>query len=172
MLKTVALSCFYFLPFQWVLLGPPPPPRLRTETGPVSETLCFLVLRIPNGAQSPETRWFYDRNDASLYPWIEPSGNETMSSSQGNRSDKCMKKPRCYGGDMIYQVRLWHQRLVMSNTAYIPTMCEVDSLSLKCYKKWPRFEKLRCADVSKAPNLLSRTENHDTAVTHRRDTSS
>jgi hypothetical protein len=30
------------------------PPHFRTETDPVSET-CVLVLRIPDGGQSPET---------------------------------------------------------------------------------------------------------------------
>jgi hypothetical protein len=32
------------------------PPHLRTETDPVSETLCFLVSRIPNDGQSPKTQ--------------------------------------------------------------------------------------------------------------------
>jgi hypothetical protein len=32
-----------------------PPPHLRTETDPVSETLCFLVFRIPDDGQSSET---------------------------------------------------------------------------------------------------------------------
>jgi hypothetical protein len=31
----------------------PPPPHLRMETDPVSETLCFLVSRIPDDGQSP-----------------------------------------------------------------------------------------------------------------------
>jgi hypothetical protein len=30
-------------------------PHLRTETDPVSETLCFLVSRIPDDGQSPKT---------------------------------------------------------------------------------------------------------------------
>jgi hypothetical protein len=30
------------------------PPRLRTETDPVSETLCSLVSRIPDDGQSPK----------------------------------------------------------------------------------------------------------------------
>jgi hypothetical protein len=30
--------------------------HLRTETYPVSETLCFVVFRIPDYGQSPETR--------------------------------------------------------------------------------------------------------------------
>jgi hypothetical protein len=29
------------------------------ETEPVSEELCFLVLRIPNDEQSPGTQWFW-----------------------------------------------------------------------------------------------------------------
>jgi hypothetical protein len=29
--------------------------HLRTETDPVSETLCLLVFRIPDGGQSPKT---------------------------------------------------------------------------------------------------------------------
>jgi hypothetical protein len=31
------------------------PPHLRTETDPVSETLCFLVSRRPDDEQSPKT---------------------------------------------------------------------------------------------------------------------
>jgi hypothetical protein len=31
-------------------------PHLKTETDPVSETLWFLVFRIPDDEQSPETR--------------------------------------------------------------------------------------------------------------------
>jgi hypothetical protein len=30
--------------------------HLRTETDPVSEMLCFLVFRIPDAGQSPETQ--------------------------------------------------------------------------------------------------------------------
>jgi hypothetical protein len=30
------------------------PPHLRTETHPVSETLCFLVSRIPDDGKSPK----------------------------------------------------------------------------------------------------------------------
>jgi hypothetical protein len=33
--------------------------HLRTETDPVSETLCFLVFSIPDEGQSPETQWFW-----------------------------------------------------------------------------------------------------------------
>jgi hypothetical protein len=33
------------------------PSHLRTETDPVSETLCFLAYRIPDDGQSPETQW-------------------------------------------------------------------------------------------------------------------
>jgi hypothetical protein len=33
-------------------------PHLRTETVPVFETLCFLVIRIPDDVQSPDTQWF------------------------------------------------------------------------------------------------------------------
>jgi hypothetical protein len=33
--------------------------HLRMETGPVSETLCFLVSRIPDAGQTPETQWFW-----------------------------------------------------------------------------------------------------------------
>jgi hypothetical protein len=33
-------------------VGVSPSPHLRTETVPLSETLCFLVSRIPNGGQS------------------------------------------------------------------------------------------------------------------------
>jgi hypothetical protein len=36
----------------------PPPPGLRTETYPVSETLCSLVFRIPDDGQSPKTQQF------------------------------------------------------------------------------------------------------------------
>jgi hypothetical protein len=32
------------------------PPRLRTETDPVSETLCFLVFRISDDERSPKTQ--------------------------------------------------------------------------------------------------------------------
>jgi hypothetical protein len=32
------------------------PLHLWTETDPVSETLCFLVYRIPDDGQSPETQ--------------------------------------------------------------------------------------------------------------------
>jgi hypothetical protein len=34
-------------------IGVSPTPHLRTETDPVSETVCFLVSRIPNDGQSP-----------------------------------------------------------------------------------------------------------------------
>jgi hypothetical protein len=34
-------------------------PHLRTETDPVSETLCFLLFRILNDGHSPETRYFW-----------------------------------------------------------------------------------------------------------------
>jgi hypothetical protein len=34
-------------------------PCLRTETYPVSETLCFLVLRNLDDGWSPETQWFW-----------------------------------------------------------------------------------------------------------------
>jgi hypothetical protein len=37
-------------------------PHLRTETSSVSETLCFLVFRIPDDGQSPETQWFWDQD--------------------------------------------------------------------------------------------------------------
>jgi hypothetical protein len=36
------------------LLVFPLPPRLKTETDPVSETLCFLFCRNPDDGQSPE----------------------------------------------------------------------------------------------------------------------
>jgi hypothetical protein len=29
---------------------------MKTETGPVSETLCFLVFRVPDDGQNPETQ--------------------------------------------------------------------------------------------------------------------
>jgi hypothetical protein len=32
------------------------PPHLRTETDPISETLCFLVSRILDDGQSPKTQ--------------------------------------------------------------------------------------------------------------------
>jgi hypothetical protein len=32
--------------------------HLTTETDPVSETLCFLVFRIPDEEQIPETQYF------------------------------------------------------------------------------------------------------------------
>jgi hypothetical protein len=32
--------------------------HLRTETDTVSETLCFLLFRIPDDGQSPEPQWF------------------------------------------------------------------------------------------------------------------
>jgi hypothetical protein len=32
------------------------PNHLRTETDAVSETLCFLIFRIPDDGQSPETQ--------------------------------------------------------------------------------------------------------------------
>jgi hypothetical protein len=35
-----------------------PSPHLRTDTDPVSETLCFLVFRVPDDEQSPETLYF------------------------------------------------------------------------------------------------------------------
>jgi hypothetical protein len=35
------------------------PPHQRTETDPVSTTLCFLVFRIPNDGQSPGTQWMW-----------------------------------------------------------------------------------------------------------------
>jgi hypothetical protein len=31
-------------------------PNLRMETDPVSETLCFLVFKIPDDGQIPETQ--------------------------------------------------------------------------------------------------------------------
>jgi hypothetical protein len=34
----------------------PHPPHPRAETDPVSETLCFLFVRIPDDAQSPKTQ--------------------------------------------------------------------------------------------------------------------
>jgi hypothetical protein len=34
------------------------PIHLRTETDPVSETLCLLVSRIPDDGQGPETQQF------------------------------------------------------------------------------------------------------------------
>jgi hypothetical protein len=34
-------------------------PHLRTETDPLSETLCFLVSRIPDDGQSPKTQQFW-----------------------------------------------------------------------------------------------------------------
>jgi hypothetical protein len=34
------------------------PPHLRTETNPVSETLCFIVSRILDDGQSPKTQLF------------------------------------------------------------------------------------------------------------------
>jgi hypothetical protein len=33
--------------------------HLRMETDPVSETLCFLVFRVPDDGQSPHTQWFW-----------------------------------------------------------------------------------------------------------------
>jgi hypothetical protein len=33
-----------------------PPTHLRMETDPVSETLCFLVPRIPDDGKSPKTQ--------------------------------------------------------------------------------------------------------------------
>jgi hypothetical protein len=41
----------------WVFGVFPTPPNsdLRTETNPVSETLCYLVFRIPDDGQSPKT---------------------------------------------------------------------------------------------------------------------
>jgi hypothetical protein len=35
-----------------------PSPHLKTETDPLSESLSFLVFRIANAGQSPQTRWF------------------------------------------------------------------------------------------------------------------
>jgi hypothetical protein len=32
--------------------------HLKTETDPVSETLCFLVFKIPDDGQSPDAQWF------------------------------------------------------------------------------------------------------------------
>jgi hypothetical protein len=37
-------------------LTPITEPDFRTETDPVSETLCYLVFRIPDDAQSPKTQ--------------------------------------------------------------------------------------------------------------------
>jgi hypothetical protein len=36
-------------------------PHLRMETDPVSETLCFLVSKIPDGGQSPKTQKFWTK---------------------------------------------------------------------------------------------------------------
>jgi hypothetical protein len=33
----------------------------RTETDPISETLCFLALRLPDDGYSPKTQWFWIR---------------------------------------------------------------------------------------------------------------
>jgi hypothetical protein len=34
----------------------PPSPHVKMETDPVSETLCFLVFRIPDDGPSPEAQ--------------------------------------------------------------------------------------------------------------------
>jgi hypothetical protein len=34
-------------------------PHMKMESGPVSETPCFLVIMIPDDGQSPETSWLY-----------------------------------------------------------------------------------------------------------------
>jgi hypothetical protein len=41
----------------WVGVSPPPLPHLRTETDPVSKTLCSQVSRISDDGKSPKTQW-------------------------------------------------------------------------------------------------------------------
>jgi hypothetical protein len=48
---------YLFLRDSTELVYPPPPPlHLRSETDPVSETICFLVFRIPDNWQRVETQ--------------------------------------------------------------------------------------------------------------------
>jgi hypothetical protein len=62
-LDFVHLPELQMIEFQWLRLalskgpkkvGVPLSPHLRTETGPVSEKLCFLVFEIPDDGRSPE----------------------------------------------------------------------------------------------------------------------
>jgi hypothetical protein len=47
-------------------------PHLKKETDAVSETLCFLVVRISGNGQSPETQWFF----WVLYIIVRPFSNQ------------------------------------------------------------------------------------------------
>jgi hypothetical protein len=52
-------------------VGVSPPSHLRTETDPVSETLCFLLSRIPGNGQNPKPN-ISEKNVLSV-PGIEVS---------------------------------------------------------------------------------------------------
>jgi hypothetical protein len=51
------------------------PSHFMTETDPVSGTLCFVVIRIPDDGQSPETQWSRVLNTvvSTLYILMIPS---------------------------------------------------------------------------------------------------
>jgi hypothetical protein len=51
-------TCFNALSKRPNRVGVFPPAHLRTETDPVSETLCFLVSRIPDDGQSAKPQYF------------------------------------------------------------------------------------------------------------------
>jgi hypothetical protein len=64
--------CYVTWVVEWLRLaltkGPPteyvsPSPNPRTKTDPVSETLFFLVFRIPDDGRSPETQWISGQSE-------------------------------------------------------------------------------------------------------------
>jgi hypothetical protein len=68
-------------------------PHLRTETNPVSETLCFLVSRIPDDVKSPKkpsnSEWYTPSSEPFRIYWsfIKPEIAELHWSSLSTRSN-------------------------------------------------------------------------------------
>jgi hypothetical protein len=78
------------------------PPQLRTETGPVSKTLCSLVFRIPHDGQSTKTQYFSVffqlRRSYSVFTALKPSFSNISfpsSTQPGARGSVVVKAP-CY----------------------------------------------------------------------------
>jgi hypothetical protein len=54
---------------------------MKTETYPVSETLCFLVFRVPDDGRSPQTQQFLETNAFAFPENHTDRGNREIQSS-------------------------------------------------------------------------------------------
>jgi hypothetical protein len=80
--------------FQWLKLAPStrsnraavslPPPE--DGNNPVSETLCFLVFRISDNGQSPETQWLGILN-TRFSEWQPHSANSCLSHRMNGQAE-------------------------------------------------------------------------------------